>query len=90
MQNKTEINILDLRSRQAGTLSIELLPCDENGNPVNENSLKIVHNPKGDLINKNISFMLKINSANISHKLYEVKQKSIIIYLKNTKFVIEF
>ena len=81
LRNKTQVKILDLRSREAGTLSIELLPCDENGNLLDEKSLKIVRNPNEELINKNISFMLKINSANISHKLYEVSLKSFIYFL---------
>lgn len=75
MPNKSEFKILDMRSRQAGTIEVEIIPCDLNGNPINLDAAnaKMIRDPAQELMNQNISFFLKINTAKISNPIYQVK-----------------
>lgn len=77
LPNVTEAKILDLRSNEAGTVQIEILPCNASGKPFTEKEYSeagsnLVADPKADLINKPISFLIKIGVANIYNPIYEV------------------
>jgi kinesin family member 1 len=72
---KKDYKILDFKCHQAGTINIEILPCDTNGHPLNEESIKIMKSK--EMIKKffktdstNICFMIKINSAYITNPIY--------------------
>lgn len=84
LPNKTNAKILDLRSNEAGTLEIEILPCNASGKPFTEKEYEeagsnLIADPKVDLINKPISFLIKLNTAEIYNPIYEVKKIKLII-----------
>lgn len=60
-----------MRSRQAGTIEIEIIACDLNGNVLNDKDMKMIRNPDQELADKNISFILKISTAKISNPVYQ-------------------
>lgn len=71
MPSKSDYKIVDLKSREAGLLNVELIACDASGKPLSEKDSKI-RDPKTDLANKTISFQIRINSTQNINALYEV------------------
>jgi len=65
---RDKLNILDMRSKKAGLLSVEAVPCDSKGTPI-EN--QIIRNPVQELANKEFSFLLKINAVEGLQPVYE-------------------
>ncbi|CAF0775133.1 unnamed protein product [Brachionus calyciflorus] len=72
LPNKTEAKILDLKSKEAGIINIEVVPCGANGKPLNEKeAAPVITDPKIDLLNKPLSFMIKIGASKINNPIYE-------------------
>lgn len=89
LPNKTEFKILDMRSREAGTIEVEIVPFDLNTNKaIDQTTQKMIRSPETELAGQNISFVFKINSAKISNPVYQVKTKYIKAkyYSKNNNF----
>jgi len=59
---KESSKILDFKSREAGEVEVEIIPCQANGTPISDSKL-LIRNPEKELLNKNISFIVKINCA---------------------------
>ena len=72
MAYKCDIPVLDMRSRKVGTINVEIIPCDLNGNALTAKDSKVVINPNEDLLNKNACFMFKINNGTVNAENYDV------------------
>lgn len=72
LPSKSDYKVLDFRSKEAGVINIELLPCNEQGKPLTDKDGASVKDPK-QLIDKKINFLLKINNAKYINANYEVK-----------------
>lgn len=69
---KGEFKILDFKSKEAGSVSVEILPCQANGTLIDPSKGDVViRNPEKELLNKNISFIIKINGCANIHDRYE-------------------
>jgi hypothetical protein len=71
LPSKSDYKVLDFRSKEAGVINIELLPCNEQGKPLTDKDTASVKDPK-KLIDKKINFLLKINNAKYNNTNYEV------------------
>lgn len=61
---KGDFKILDFKSKDSGSVSVEILPCQANGEIIDPSkSGKIIRDPQNELLNKNINFIIKINNA---------------------------
>ena len=63
-------------------INVELIPCDAKGKELTDKDTTVVQNPQTELLNKNISFLIKINGTRNLNQIYEVKIKKNVI-LKN-------
>ena len=63
--------ILNMKSKESGSLNVEIMPCNSEGNIIDTKSIQI-SNPKKDLLNKNLNFILKINELKGLDPAYEV------------------
>lgn len=70
MAYNCDLPILDMRSRQVGTINVEIIPCDLNGKFLKDT--KVVCDPSQELLNRNACFLLKINNANLNATNYDV------------------
>jgi len=68
MPIKDNIQILDMKSKKAGKLEIEVLPCDASGNPIKD---QIVRNPAVEMRDKPISFLFKLGQTNDLNPIFE-------------------
>jgi hypothetical protein len=71
ISNKSDCKILDLRSQEAGVLNVEISPCNSQGVVVTEKDNIRIRNPETDLLDKNVNFLLKINSIKGINPIYE-------------------
>lgn len=69
--NKTDYKIIDLRNKPAGTINIEILPCTGQGQPITEKDGITINDPKSELLDKSINFIIKINDAKLDNPIYE-------------------
>lgn len=76
---KETAKILDFKSKEAGNVECEIIPCQANGTPVEDSKL-LIRNPEKELLNKNISFIVKINQAS------QIKDKFEDIYCQFQMF----
>ena len=72
LANKSEFKILDLRSKEAGILNVEIVPCNAQGKPIDAKDGVMIKDPQKDLLNKNISFLFKINGISKLNTIFEV------------------
>ena len=72
MSNKTDSKVVSLKSQEAGTLNVEILPCNGQGKVLTEKDGIIIRDPSTELLNKNVSFIFKINSLTNINPAYEV------------------
>ena len=73
---KGDFKVLDFKSKEAGSVSVNILPCQANGTVIDPSkSGSIVRNPETDLLNKNINFIIKINTCSGINDKYEVRFK---------------
>jgi len=68
MPIKESIQILDMKSKKAGKLDIEVFPCDASGKPIKD---QIVRNPAVDMKNKPISFVFKLDKTTDLNSIFE-------------------
>ena len=73
MANIGDWSIMDLKGAPAGTVNVDLLPCDANGKPLSDKDAVVVNNPEKDLLNKKVNFMIKINNCRGLNERYEVR-----------------
>lgn len=71
MPYKNECKILDLKSKDAGLIEVELIPLNASGKPITDKDGVTIRDPKTDLANKPVSFQLKINSTQGINPNYE-------------------
>ena len=64
--------IYDLKSRQAGVLNVEIVPCDAKGKELTDKDASLVQNPQAELLNKSLNFLLKVNGIDKLNEIYEV------------------
>lgn len=83
ISQKTDCKILSLHSKEAGQLSIEILPCSADGKVIPENSGIIIKDPKVDLLNKSVNFIIKINAVKNLNSIYEVCALILIVITAN-------
>ena len=65
-----DFKILNSKSKNAGLINVEIVPCQDNGTPITN---QIVRNPARELANKKVNFAVKINMAKNLKSIYEVK-----------------
>jgi hypothetical protein len=80
MPTKSELKVLDLRSQEAGTINIELLPEEDKN--VTDKDREAFKNPE-KLIGKKLSFVFKINSAKFVNPSYEVSLNHLSLILND-------
>jgi len=69
---KGDFIILDFKSKEAGSVSVNILPCQANGTVIDPSKNgSIIRNPETDLLNKNINFIIKINTCSGINDKYE-------------------
>ena len=73
MPIKSELKVLDLRSQEAGTINIELLPEEDKN--VTDKDREAFKDPE-KLIGKKLSFVFKINNAKFINPSYEVSRNN--------------
>jgi hypothetical protein len=71
LPNKGDYKIIDLRSKEAGLLNIEIIPCNTSGKLLVDKDAMMIQNPKTDLIDKTINFVLKLNATRNISSIYE-------------------
>lgn len=88
MSNKTDSKVLSLKSQEAGTLNVEILPCNGQGKVLTEKDGIIIRDPSTELLNKNVSFIFKINSLTNINPAYEVcfKLCLFLVYFADLNF----
>jgi kinesin family protein 1 len=70
---KGDFKILDFKSKEAGIINVEVLPCTADGKVIDPSKGgKIIKHPETDLLNKNISFIININIAYGLDEKFEV------------------
>ena len=73
---KGDFKILDFKSKEAGTISVDILPCTKEGKMIDPSKGGvIVRNPEVELLDKTINFIIKINKASGLYEKYEVISK---------------
>ncbi len=71
MATKGDNKIIGMKSTEAGTLNVEIIPCGPDGKEIDTSKIQI-KDPKVDLLNKQVNFLFKINSATGLNRAYEV------------------
>ena len=69
---KGDFDILNFRSKNAGSLGVEIIPCNAQGKPYTEKDNVVIKNPEKDLVNKPLSFLITLNQAKNISSVYEV------------------
>ena len=87
MDNNGYYKILNFNGQASGVINIQISSCDKNGN-ILETKAGFVKNPEKELLNKQISFILKINSISGIDKSFEVCSFAITISSSNYLFVV--
>lgn len=70
--NKEDYKIMDFFGKQAGTINLEIQPCDVQGKVLTEKDGIVISNPEKDLLNKTVNFIVKINNIRGLNEKYEV------------------
>lgn len=71
LSNKGDYKILSMKSREAGLLNVEILPCNSQGKIVSEQDGIVIRDPKVDLLNQNVNFIIRINEIKNLSPNYE-------------------
>lgn len=72
MANIGDWQIMDLKGGPAGTINVDLLPCNATGTPLTDKDSVVITNPEKDLLNKKVNFIIKINNCRNLNERYEV------------------
>ena len=70
MATRGDYKILSMKSKDAGSLNVEIIPCTSEGKEIDPKSIQI-NDPKRDLVNKTVNFLLKINDVKGLNPAYE-------------------
>ena len=70
LATRGDFKILSMKSKDAGTLSVELIPCNKDGKELDPKAIQI-KNPKTELLNQSVNFLLKINELKGIDARYE-------------------
>lgn len=70
LKNKDDYKILSLKSKQAGLLNVEIVPCNGKGKPIVE-PIQIT-DPRAELLNKTVTFLINIAEIKNFDSRYEV------------------
>lgn len=71
---RADYQIINMKSKEAGQINVEILPCNSRGEIISDpNMLPIINDPKTDLLNKTLNFMIKINEIKGLDFRYEVR-----------------
>jgi hypothetical protein len=74
MATKADYQIINMRSKEAGQINVEILPCNNRGEIINDPGLlPVINDPKTDLLNKTLNFMIRIIEVKGLEDRYEVK-----------------
>jgi len=61
---KGDFKVLDFKSKEAGALSVDIVPCQSNGTIIDPSKTNmVIRNPEKELLNKTVNFIIKINNA---------------------------
>ena len=71
LPNKTDYKVIDLRNKPAGTINIEIVPCNGQGQPITEKDGITINDPMKELLDKSVNFIIKINDAKLDNPIYE-------------------
>jgi kinesin family member 1 len=71
IETKSEFKIINLKNKEAGSIEVELLPCNQQGKVVTEKDNLNVRDPEKALLNKPVSFIIKINASKNIDQIYE-------------------
>ena len=71
ISHSADYKIIGMKNREAGILNVEIIPCDTKGQPLSQKDTGIINDPKNQLLNKNLNFMLKINNLKNLNDIYE-------------------
>jgi hypothetical protein len=69
---KTEATVINLKGSNSGSINIEVVPCNAKGQPITDKDNIVIRDPKTELLNKPISFIVKINDSKPLGAIYEV------------------
>lgn len=72
ISNSGECKVINFKNQEAGILNVEIIPCNGQGVPIAEKDRIVIHDPKVELLNKNVNFIIKINSLKNVAPNYEV------------------
>ncbi len=73
MASKANYQIINMKSREAGLIDVEILPCNSKGEIISDpNNFPVINDPKIDLLNKTLNFIIKINEIKGLDDRYEV------------------
>ena len=73
--NKGDYRITNMKNKLAGTVNIEISPCNAEGKVLTDADGIVIRNPEKDLLNKKIHFLVKINNLADVDKNFEVNAK---------------
>lgn len=78
LKNKDDYKIISLKSKQAGSLNVEIVPCNGQGKPLTDPIQ--INDPKAELINKTVTFLINIGEIKDLGSRYEVKLILFILF----------
>ncbi len=62
MSTQGDYKIISLKSKDAGSLNVEIIPCNTKGEPIDTKTTGIeINDPQKELLNKSVNFILKIH-----------------------------
>ena len=70
LSSKTDYKIVSMKSQELGSLNVEILPVTSDNKEIKPGTIKI-QDPKSELLNKNINFVVKINEIKGLSPAYE-------------------
>lgn len=75
ISTKSDFKIVNFNSQEIGLLSAEILPCNSQGSVITQKDGIVINDPKRELLNKNLSFIVKISGITKLNQNFEVKNK---------------
>jgi hypothetical protein len=71
ISQKVDAKIIDFRGKEVGLLNIEIHPCQADGKLITEKDNLTIKDPKVDLLNKSVNFIVKINAVKNLNQIFE-------------------
>ena len=63
LSTKSDFKVINFQNQEIGYLDAEILPCTKEGKVITQQDGIVINDPKKDLLNKNVSFIIKINGV---------------------------